>query len=183
MGAASTTRAGGENWLFSTYRSSRGGGSGEFRPGVRPSYPNCWLRVERFGATFNLYLGTNGVDWTKYRTYNTSTTADGFSGTPWPNPILLGVAVTAHNDGSAALGIATISDLSVTINPVTPPTTLTVTKDVQSSSVYTGAEATFSFDTTNNGAVERIKVGQEPHGLAVWPQPGRYSLGHTGNLR
>ncbi|MBC7602910.1 MAG: YncE family protein [Ramlibacter sp.] len=41
----------------------------------------------------------------------------------------------------------------------------------------------YRFDTTNNGAVERLKVGQEPHGLAVWPQPGRYSLGHTGNLR
>ena len=22
-----------------------------------------------------------------------------------------------------------------------------------------------------------------PHGLLVWPQPGRYSLGHTGNMR
>ncbi|WP_395689720.1 hypothetical protein [Caenimonas koreensis] len=41
----------------------------------------------------------------------------------------------------------------------------------------------YRFDTTNNGAVERIKAGQEPHGLTVWPQPGRYSLGHTGNLR
>jgi hypothetical protein len=28
-----------------------------------------------------------------------------------------------------------------------------------------------------------VAVGQEPHGLTVWPQPGRYSLGHTGNLR
>jgi hypothetical protein len=26
-------------------------------------------------------------------------------------------------------------------------------------------------------------VGREPHGLTVWPQPGRYSLGHTGNMR
>ena len=26
-------------------------------------------------------------------------------------------------------------------------------------------------------------VGQGPHGLLVWPQPGRYSLGHTGELR
>ena len=26
-------------------------------------------------------------------------------------------------------------------------------------------------------------VGNNPHGLCVWPQPGRYSLGHTGNLR
>jgi DNA-binding beta-propeller fold protein YncE len=36
---------------------------------------------------------------------------------------------------------------------------------------------------TSSGNVTRIKVGQEPHGLTVWPQPGRYSLGHTGNLR
>ncbi|MBK6006664.1 YncE family protein [Ramlibacter ginsenosidimutans] len=36
---------------------------------------------------------------------------------------------------------------------------------------------------TYSGAVTRIKVGKEPHGLTVWPQPGRYSLGHTGNLR
>jgi YVTN family beta-propeller protein len=40
----------------------------------------------------------------------------------------------------------------------------------------------YVFDTTS-GKVKSIKVGKEPHGLAVWPQPGRYSLGHTGNLR
>jgi DNA-binding beta-propeller fold protein YncE len=36
---------------------------------------------------------------------------------------------------------------------------------------------------TSTGEVKTIKVGREPHGLAVWPQPGRYSLGHTGNMR
>ncbi|MBA5635535.1 YncE family protein [Duganella sp. LX20W] len=36
---------------------------------------------------------------------------------------------------------------------------------------------------TETGAVAKVKVGQEPHGLTVWPLPGRYSLGHTGNLR
>jgi len=40
----------------------------------------------------------------------------------------------------------------------------------------------YVFDTTS-GAVTKIKVGAEPHGLTVWPQPGRYSLGHTGNMR
>jgi YVTN family beta-propeller protein len=40
----------------------------------------------------------------------------------------------------------------------------------------------YVFDTTS-GAVKVIPVGKEPHGLAVWPQPGRYSLGHTGNMR
>jgi YVTN family beta-propeller protein len=36
---------------------------------------------------------------------------------------------------------------------------------------------------TQSGVVTKIAGGQEPHGLTVWPQPGRYSLGHTGNLR
>lgn len=36
---------------------------------------------------------------------------------------------------------------------------------------------------TGNGNVTKIAVGREPHGLTLWPQPGRYSLGHTGNLR
>jgi len=40
----------------------------------------------------------------------------------------------------------------------------------------------YAIDTTS-GEVRTIPVGKEPHGLAVWPQPGRYSLGHTGNMR
>ena len=40
----------------------------------------------------------------------------------------------------------------------------------------------YAFDTST-GAAKVIPVGKEPHGLTVWPQPGRYSLGHTGNMR
>jgi YVTN family beta-propeller protein len=40
----------------------------------------------------------------------------------------------------------------------------------------------YAIDTTT-GEVRSIRVGREPHGLTVWPQPGRYSLGHTGNMR
>ncbi|WP_454727781.1 MULTISPECIES: YVTN family beta-propeller repeat protein [Cupriavidus] len=43
-------------------------------------------------------------------------------------------------------------------------------------------DVVYRIDTTTGG-VDKIKVGREPHGLTVWPQPGRYSLGHTGNLR
>ena len=41
----------------------------------------------------------------------------------------------------------------------------------------------YVFDTSTGRLTHRIPVGREPHGLAVWPQPGRYSLGHTGNMR
>jgi DNA-binding beta-propeller fold protein YncE len=36
---------------------------------------------------------------------------------------------------------------------------------------------------TTRGEVKSIAVGRQPHGLTVWPQPGRYCLGHTGNMR
>jgi YVTN family beta-propeller protein len=41
----------------------------------------------------------------------------------------------------------------------------------------------YVFDTTTGKLSHRIPVGSEPHGLAYWPQPGRFSLGHTGNMR
>jgi YVTN family beta-propeller protein len=41
----------------------------------------------------------------------------------------------------------------------------------------------YVIDTTTGEVIKTIPVGQEPHGLTVWPQPGRYSLGHTGNMR
>jgi DNA-binding beta-propeller fold protein YncE len=41
----------------------------------------------------------------------------------------------------------------------------------------------YGFDTRTGRLTARIRVGGSPHGVAVWPQPGRYSLGHTGNMR
>jgi DNA-binding beta-propeller fold protein YncE len=41
----------------------------------------------------------------------------------------------------------------------------------------------YVFDTSDGHLKARIKVGAQPHGLCVYPQPGRYSLGHTGNMR
>ncbi|MGH3497908.1 MAG: beta-propeller fold lactonase family protein [Nocardioidaceae bacterium] len=42
---------------------------------------------------------------------------------------------------------------------------------------------TYAFDTTTGKLIARIKTGISPHGVCAWPQPGRYSLGHTGNMR
>jgi YVTN family beta-propeller protein len=41
----------------------------------------------------------------------------------------------------------------------------------------------YVIDTQTGRLRARIPVGLGPHGLCVWPQPGRYSLGHTGILR
>jgi YVTN family beta-propeller protein len=41
----------------------------------------------------------------------------------------------------------------------------------------------YAIDTDSGKLLARIPVGAGPHGLAVFPQPGRYSLGHTGVFR
>jgi YVTN family beta-propeller protein len=41
----------------------------------------------------------------------------------------------------------------------------------------------YAISTRTGKLLHRIPVGSGPHGMCVWPQPGRYSIGHTGILR
>ena len=43
--------------------------------------------------------------------------------------------------------------------------------------------AVYVLSTVDGHLITQIPVGNGPHGLCVWPQPGRYSLGHTGITR
>jgi YVTN family beta-propeller protein len=41
----------------------------------------------------------------------------------------------------------------------------------------------YAISTADGHLIARIPVGDGPHGLCIYPQPGRYSLGHTGIFR
>ena len=41
----------------------------------------------------------------------------------------------------------------------------------------------YVLNTTDGSLIAKIGVGSGPHGLALMPQPGRYSIGHTGITR
>jgi YVTN family beta-propeller protein len=41
----------------------------------------------------------------------------------------------------------------------------------------------YALNARTGHLLARIPVGSSPHGLCVYPQPGRYSLGHTGVFR
>jgi DNA-binding beta-propeller fold protein YncE len=45
------------------------------------------------------------------------------------------------------------------------------------------SQEVYVLSTADGHLIKRIPAGPEPHGLCVWPQPGRYSLGHTGITR
>jgi len=41
----------------------------------------------------------------------------------------------------------------------------------------------YAISTRTGRLLAQVGVGSGPHGVCVWPQPGRHSLGHTGILR
>jgi DNA-binding beta-propeller fold protein YncE len=43
--------------------------------------------------------------------------------------------------------------------------------------------AVYAISTRTGRVVATTPVGTSPHGVCVWPQPGRYSTGHTGVMR
>lgn len=104
----------GQNEIRGQHRYTSYGDSGETAPSpvVRPAYPNQWLKVSRVGAIFYLSHGTDGINWTRYATYDTSSA--NFAA-PFTDPILVGVAVTSHTTDTA-LANAVISNLKVTVN-------------------------------------------------------------------
>jgi len=80
------------------------------------------------------------------------------------------VSGAASIQGTAA-DAAALTSVKVSIDSATP----VAATDLQN--------WTYALDTTTGKLLARIKVGAGAHGLCVWPQPGRYSLGHTGILR
>jgi len=148
-----------QNEIGDQYRPTRAGGADwiENSPVVRPTYPNTWLRLQRNGSVFTVWYGTDGTTWSKYIDIDTSKAAAdnggtrGFDGNAWKDPILVGIAVTAHDN--SALATAVISDLSVTVHPLTqPPTVLKASTDVKNATTTAGSPVAFGFVATNNAS-------------------------------
>ena len=45
------------------------------------------------------------------------------------------------------------------------------------------SNAVYAISTKDGHLIASIPVPNRPHGVCVWPQPGRYSVGHTGIMR
>ena len=141
---ASPPPTGGANWVELT------------SPVWRPTYPHQWMRLERVGSVFNVYFSTDGSTWNLYFSQDTATTANGFDGNAWSNRVLVGVAVTGHNNASSTTTV--ISNLSLTIHPLVPPTgALKVSRQIQDAVTnYAYSAISFSFAATNNGAPQLL---------------------------
>jgi hypothetical protein len=94
--------SGGGNEVVSHWRASRStwGQGASASPVYRPSYPDTWLRLRREGSTFVSLASTNGLTWTEL-------TRRDLSPEQFSTNLLIGLAVTAENDGDP-LGAAAV---------------------------------------------------------------------------
>lgn len=131
------------------WRGARGMASYNNGTGIAPTFPNQWFRITRVGSVFTVYEGNNGVNWTRIFSQDTAVANNNFDGTAWEDPILVGAAITAHNDGDINGATAVISNL--TFYPFTAPTAAGVVTQIQTSvTVHESTEASFRFAATNN---------------------------------
>ena len=119
MFAVMTTRTAGQNGVSVQWRAARDARAGW--PGwvpydrVRPDYPNCWLRLVRIGTTLIGYYSNDGTNWLELYRLDTATRSgwEAFDGT-----VLVGLAVTAHNDADPNGATAEFSDLTFVEEPI-----------------------------------------------------------------
>ena len=123
------------NGVIDQFRTLRGGSADWKQVGTdpTPAYPATWMKVHRSTNVFSFYFfKTNAVcpngwqpatsDWLHYIDIDTAANTlvgqdNGTTfGTPWPDVVAVGVAVTAHNNGDASGAIATIRNLSATFD-------------------------------------------------------------------
>jgi len=146
---------GGQNEIQPQWRGLAAGGPGNqaaIGGPITPNYPNTWMKLSRAGSWFYIYWSHDGTTWTLADSWNTADGSRGNTAGAWEDPVFVGVAVTAHDQG-AVLGTNVISDLVLTVFPIIPPTATGKTLDLPAAkTVFSGSEASFSFTATNNGS-------------------------------
>ena len=127
---APPTMAGGQDTYTFQYRDTDAGASGSFQKavgaGVFTNMPsafgtNVWLRFKREGTVFTGFFSSNGLDWIAFTNRVTADTG----GAAFPATLLVGFAVTSHDNTSAnKLTLAQFRDIyfplapSITTQPV-----------------------------------------------------------------
>ena len=145
-------------------------------PGYPPNLANNWLRLERVGSVFYMYTSDDGKAWNMYNPYSPQgwdTAGSWPAGTDnvgvsvftnaWPSTIMLGLAVTAHND--ADVSVVKFTDFG----PYTP-TPVAITSDLKASvSLAQNSELKLSVTATGDPVhYQWIKDGK-PLAQAVTP--------------
>ena len=162
-------------------------------PAIPPNMGNNWLRLERVGNVFYMYTSDDGKAWSMYNPYDpqgwdtsgswppgTDNPTVAFFDSAWPNTVLLGLAVTAHND--ADVSTVTFSKFApYTPTPVAiktqPPATLAVSQNntLEIKVVATGDPVHYQW-LKNGTAIARAVGATYRVDLAQMSDSGSYTV-------
>ena len=116
-----STAPDGQNTYTFQWRDTNGGASvsvnsaaGAAPFNIPPAGSNAWVRLKRVGPVFSSFISSNGVDWISFTNHDTSLVGD-----PYPTTnVLVGLAVTAHNNGGLNnMALAEFRDLHFPLPP------------------------------------------------------------------
>ena len=153
-----TTRTAGVNMIEGQARLTTGGASTEYAatPAAKPSYPNTWLRLTRAGSLFAYYYGTDGVNWNLISYNDTSVSAGG----SFSNSVVVGLAVTAHNDGDVNGATAVFDNFAF----LTPPPEVVNPAPANHAS-YVSPSTNFSFTVKSTQGVPSTNIVFKVNGV------------------
>ena len=176
------TKPGGADWLIDQFRTAADGPADWYHPNPQFTYSApLWIDLLRNGEVFSFYYSENGTVWTDAIDINTSTNAftgndngTSFGGAAaFGSTVTAGIAVTAHNNAETTT--ATISGLTVYF--VRSISDIGASVPLQNCTNYAGCEASFSFQSTNNGSPPQTCAAAT---LYQWYKNGKAVAGATG---
>ncbi len=174
------TRTTGENAIEEQWRDISNNGCGNLRVLTPVPYPNAWVRLTRTNdtsgqltSTVTIYCSKDGVNWNLITpASHTTPVADQINDTVnFPSTVLVGIAVTRHNNialGNLAEGL--VDNFSVqTYVPVVDPQ-LKVATDSTGKVTITWAAGTLVASPTVKGAYTPVTGATSPY--VVTPTAG-----------
>lgn len=155
----------GRDLIESGYRPTSGGATVTWGPNVTNVHmPDMWVRIRRDMNTFNGFVSSNGVDWTGFAVTNSGL----------PASVLLGAAVTAHNNVAGLASTGRFSNFSVS----QPIADLSISQAAAPSVVYVGSNVTYTItaqnigpDATWNNVIVRIPIAAGSTFVSASPDP------------
>jgi len=155
--AQMATRSDGVNELGPQYRDTANAAGGSYVQLTAVPYPNTWLRVTRESATnnvFKAYYSTDGVNWGTPYAYT-------LAGDPLAASVVVGIAVTAHDNTAGDLAEGIVQNFSVKAwTPVVNPQLAVSQQGGQV--VITWASGTFVSSPTVKGTYTPVTGATSP---------------------
>lgn len=156
------------NNLYQTqWRDATDGGSAS-APTLAPvPYPNARVKLIRQGNRFSTFVSTDGLEWRFQHTYTPTA--------PYPAQVLVGLALTSHNNANSATGV--LSGFSLR----TPLPDVALAKSAASAAVMQGGVITYTLTVDNLGADAPAVVVTDPLPAGVTYDSSVASVGTVGH--